>query len=579
MRLLAIIVVMFSLPVLSVAQTVPDKAMDESLADFVVGSMYSARGDCEQAIPFFRNSLSLHKSAVAFRELAECYYFQGNMEMAIDLLEESIRLFPDDSLNHVVMGNLYYDLYRAGMPSDQIARNAFTHLKMAWEMAADEESGARSVEMAIAVKDSDSAVTIFEQLPIEIRKHPQLLGFMIPVYMERKQYNHVQKAIRMLINSRVQNPAFLEQVANLAISRNFYPEALKLMQQRIELDPDTFTDWDRLMFVALAAEECQTVERIFMDHYAQMPTPLALYSLGNCKGRQQNYKESAELFGKALEQGKGAWTESVAVDILRDYIKVLVAGRMDVDALRVAESAVEQYPDNGDLISDLLFIQCLNGHLDAAASLLDRISAVPDSRFDTARFRDQLKNTPAYPAMYFRGMILYSLEDLKPAKRELEGAYNLVKDDIDVVVALAFIYDSEGKERDVVRIYRAALALYPENPLLLNNLSYSLLIYNRNLDEGLSMARRAVALEPESPVYRDTLGYGLLLKGALDEAYEHLSFAYEKRPEDGEICTHLGELYFKRGEFEKARELWLEAIENGGVDEEEIRTRIRFLDR
>ena len=557
-----------------------DKSVtDQSLSDFLVATMYSTRGDCEKAIPLFRRALALHKDAVIFRQLAECYYFQGNMETAIELLEESVRLFPEDPLNHIALGTLYYDLYRSGMASDQISSNALTHLKRGWEMAGDVESGARAVEMAVALKDAESAVSLFESLPIEIRKHPMLLGFMIPIYAERKQFNHVQKAMRMLINSDVENPAFLEQVANLAINRSFYTEALHLMMQRIQLDPDTFTDWDRLMFVALAAEECGEVETIFNDHYRDSPTALALYSLGNCAGRAHAYTRSADLFGRALQLGEQNWNSAVYVDVVRDYLKVLVAGRMDDMALTVARGALKKIPDHKGLAMDLVFVECLNGNFAEAKALLEAMSENPDVRLNTQRLRAQVEEKSAYPSLYFRGIVLYALDDFGPAAGELTAAYRLVKDDVDVVVALAFMLDREGKHAEVIRIYRDILKHYPEDPLILNNLSYSLLIYNDNMEEGLTLGRRAVSLEPDNPIYRDTLGYGLLLKGSLEEAMEHLIFAYEKMPENGEVCEHLGELYFKRGDLDKARELWLEAIENGDVDEDTIRNRIRFLDR
>lgn len=552
---------------------------DQSLSDFLVGSIYSTRGDCEKAIPYFRQALALHRDAVIYRELAECHYYQGNMEMAIELLEESIRLFPDDYLNHLDIGNIYHDLFRTGMASTQIAEKALFHLKKAWEMGTDIESGARAVEMAIAVPEPDTAVALYEKLPVEVRKHPQLVTRMIPVYKQRKQYNHVRKLVRMLINAQVENPELLEGVANLSIELGFYREALELMRRRIKLDPDSFSDWDRLMFIALAAEECDAVGEIYTDRYREVPTPLALYSMANCLGRQHNYREAAELFKRSLEMGKHSWNANVTVDVLRDYLKTLLADGRDGDALALLRQAVLDYPALPGLMFDLVFTECINGNLDQANALLDRLAELPENRFDLDRLRQQLKTVPSYPALYFRGVTLYSLEDYDRARPVLEKAYSHVQDDIDVVIALAFMYDREGRENDVIRVYRKALESYPDNPLLLNNYSYSLLIYGRDTKLALELGRKAVSYAPESPIYRDTLGYGLLLQGSLDEAYEHLRFAYEQRPEDGEVCQHLGELYFKRGDFDKARELWLEAIENGGVDEGELQKRIRFLDR
>ncbi len=59
-----------------------------------------------------------------------------------------------------------------------------------------------------------------------------------------------------------------------------------------------------------------------------------------------------------------------------------------------------------------------------------------------------------------------------------------------------FLDDFDGSEAD----FRQALVLNPEQPLVLNNLGYSLVEQRRNLDEALGMIERAVQGQPESDI-------------------------------------------------------------------------------
>ncbi len=551
--------------------------LQQSLSQFAVGVMYSSRGECDKAIPLFQQALNLNRSAEIYRELAECYYYQGSMESAINMLEESIRYFPDDAENHVVLGNLYYDVYRGGMPSEQIAHNALAHLEKAWSMAGDAESGARAVEMAAAVKDYARAVNIYESLSLDLRKHPQLLAYMIPIYAELGQFSHVRKAMKLLVNAGVENPQFLERVANLALSHSFYREALALMEQRIQLDPDTFTDWDRLMFVALAAEDCSAVERIYSRQYQDNPTPLALYSMASCAGNAHDYERAAELFRKALDAGTQSWKPDLQADVLQDNLKILVAGGREKEALALLNARMTPEIQDRRLKMDQIYLNVLNGNVKEAVRLAQQLAR--EDKDKPFPLLAQLENRPEFVSNYYRGMMLYSLDDNERALAYLEKAYQLDHDHLDVVVALAFIYDRNGRFDDVISVYEGALKDHPDDALILNNLAYSLFLYDRDISRGLELSRKSVSLEPENPTYRDTLGYGLLKKGLLEEALEHLQFAYQKMPENGEVCEHLGDVYFKRGDFNRARELWQEALENGGVDQDAVEQKIRFLDR
>ncbi len=565
------------LTISGIAQENGLSAAELSLSEYFIGVYYSSAGDCGKAIPYLEKARQLHRNPYIYLELADCYAYQGTMEKAMSILDEGIRFFPDDGSLYISKGDIYYDLYKAGMPSDDIVQQAYNNLLKGWDLSESPEAGIKAVEMAAVLKQPEKAAELYESFPLSVRLHPQLLAVMLNVYEATGQNNRLRKTLKMFINAHVKSADYLQHVANQAISHGFYKEAVKLIQQEIQLDPASFQQWDKYMFAALAASDCKTVSMVFQKRYVNHPTSLSLYSMANCLGHKHRYTEAAAFFSRSLSADQSGWGKTVQLEVMRDYLKVLVAAGNNKAALKVVKKGLKVFPDSMPLKTDSIYINLLNNRKKAAIQIAK--SMLKSKETFVVSLLKILKKRPAFLKYYYRGIVYYALEDYDRAFPLLKTANQMNPENRDVAIPLAFIYDRNGKQNHVISIYKTLLKVYPKDALLLNNYSYSLLTYHRNLKEGLRLAKTAVELAPDSPMYRDTLGYAYLLLGQLDDAEENLIFAYEKNPENGEICQHLGEVYFRKGNFTKAKELWLEAIENGGVDEASLRKKISFLDR
>tara|TARA_R110002049_G_scaffold29972_3_gene102050 strand:+ start:105 stop:1820 length:1716 start_codon:yes stop_codon:yes gene_type:complete len=116
--------------------------------------------------------------------------------------------------------------------------------------------------------------------------------------------------------------------------------------------------------------------------------------------------------------------------------------------------------------------------------------------------------------------------------------------------------DWEASEAD----FRAALALNPEQPQVLNYLGYSLVEQQRNLDEALDMIERAVAASPDSGYIVDSLGWVLYRLGRYDEAVDHMERAVELVAVDPVVNDHLGDVYWAVGRKREAEFQWRRAL-------------------
>jgi Tfp pilus assembly protein PilF len=107
---------------------------------------------------------------------------------------------------------------------------------------------------------------------------------------------------------------------------------------------------------------------------------------------------------------------------------------------------------------------------------------------------------------------------------------------------------------------RQVLAKDPNNATALNNLGYFLADHGERLEEALSMIQRAVRAEPTNASYLDSYGWAYFKLGKLKEAERYLSDAARRNPASATIQEHLGDLFQRLGQPEKAQTSWRKAL-------------------
>ncbi len=148
-------------------------------------------------------------------------------------------------------------------------------------------------------------------------------------------------------------------------------------------------------------------------------------------------------------------------------------------------------------------------------------------------------------------------------------------------------HERSGMDAEMEADFRAALALNPEQPQVLNYLGYSMVEQNRNLEEALDMIERAVAASPDSGYIVDSLGWVFYRLGRYEEAVEQMERAVELLAVDPVVNDHLGDVYWAVGRQREAEFQWSRALSfidpedaGGEADPERIRRKIEVgLDR
>ena len=133
-------------------------------------------------------------------------------------------------------------------------------------------------------------------------------------------------------------------------------------------------------------------------------------------------------------------------------------------------------------------------------------------------------------------------------------------------------YESADRWPQAKAALQAALALAPNQPLILNFLGYAKLERGEDLDVAEAMIRKANQLAPDDASITDSLGWALYKRGRLDQAIEVLQRAARTDPGQAEIHEHLGDALYRAGRKYEARFAWTAALTTA---EDEMAKRVR----
>jgi tetratricopeptide (TPR) repeat protein len=125
-----------------------------------------------------------------------------------------------------------------------------------------------------------------------------------------------------------------------------------------------------------------------------------------------------------------------------------------------------------------------------------------------------------------------------------------------LVFAAANAYDSAGDWAAAKPLLERALAMAPDEPAILNELGYGLIMHGGDLDRGITLIAQAAALRPDDAAIVDSLGWAAYKRGAFGQAIPLLERAVRLDQTQAEIGEHLGDAYWAAGRKIDARYAW-----------------------
>ena len=183
------------------------------------------------------------------------------------------------------------------------------------------------------------------------------------------------------------------------------------------------------------------------------------------------------------------------------------------------------------------------------------------------KLKDLIARDPKnYAAIVTLGNLYRNNEDYANAAKTYDDAIALIDNPVAGnwrVFYYAGISHERLKQWDAAeKLFRRALEISPNEPMVLNYLGYSMIEKKINLTEALDMVKKAVEMKPNDGYIIDSLGWAYYQLGDYEQAVVHVERAVELLPADPIIGEHLGDAYWRVGRKLEAKFQWQHAKDN-----------------
>jgi tetratricopeptide (TPR) repeat protein len=280
-------------------------------------------------------------------------------------------------------------------------------------------------------------------------------------------------------------------------------------------------------------------------------------------------------------------------DMLVEFIKSLPNdSTVRAIGLPIVRELAGQHPANSETMELFGWMLELNNQLDSAAWAFNASLRIKSSVevwqklldiYDSKRDGDSLvKNSERFIRQYPNSVDPYRYNALGHyIKKEYDKAVKAINRAIDnqpegnrAALALLYsfmgeIYHTNKQDEFSDKAYDKAVELNPEDAGALNNFAYSLSERGKRLDDAERMSKKSLDIRPGEATFLDTYGWILYKKGDYEKARVFVKRAVDiaGANADGTLYDHLGNIYYKLNNREKAVENWKIAKERGADDQ------------
>ena len=523
--------------------------------------------------------------------IADYFYLEGlrqqemgNLTAAYDLLRHAHDLNPRSAA-------VYYQLagYYVNMKNDALARTYF-------EKAAslDPENATYQEKLGqlyITQKDYPNAIKAYELLYSSNKTRVDVLQLLLQLYGSQNDYKkmiNVLDRIEVLEGSSEQISLSKMQIYEQMGDKKKEYESLKSLVDEHPLELDyrvMFGNWllqngkknDALKeYKSVLKEEPNNAlaKLSMLDYYRSIKDQATVDELTNellqspkteketkmtllrdiiSSDQQANISDSAKvmsLFSLALS------TKQEDADLIMMKAAYMAMKNMPkAEINHVYEQAIDVEPDNSR----------------ARLALIQNIWATEDYDKVIEICRPAIEYNPDEMAFYyFKGMAEFQKHDIDAALETFKKGVGQIKEDSDPEIVSDFyailgdILHEKGKASEAFAAYDSCLKWKADNYGALNNYAYYLSVANKDLPRAEQMSYKTIKAEPNNATYLDTYAWILFQQQRYEEAKIYIDqvLRNDKDP-SGVVLEHVGDIYMKTGDTQKALEYWQKAIEKG----------------
>ncbi|HNH82138.1 MAG TPA: tetratricopeptide repeat protein [Acidobacteriota bacterium] len=587
---------------------------------------YEAQGDYPKAINAYKEIIQLDpRAASPHISLSEIYFQNRNLKDAETEARQAVSLEPENPAGRRLLGNILAVQSLSGVLNKEKVNEAILQFQEVARLdKADPEVYRIMGRLYQATGDADKAIEHFQKLMGSgVAKGPDF-ELMARLYYEKGRYRDAAQVARQayilsdqnlrlgallaqsllrsgqttealevyqqILTDNPNQPELLLDYAETLMLAGKYPEALQGAQKILEMDP---TNVQALSILAQTQrrsgrreEAVKVLEQALkgqdVTESLQLQFELAetLIELGRVEDGVKAYQRAlnallnpdgtvgerdkrnagvilrriAMAYREAGQRAKAVETFGYMRKVLGD--KDTLPDGMEIDllrsegnyaeALKIARDAQKRFPNDRQFKYLEAFSLSKLGEVNKAVELLEKMLG------------SNAEDADVYQTL---GSLLMEAGRLEDAEKAARRALQFDQKNTESLVLLSSIQDRRKMYKESEETLRQVLAIDPDNPTALNNLGYFLTERGEKLDEALLLIQRAVNIEPTNSSFLDSLGWLYFKRSQYDQARQYIEQAIGY---DGRSATqhdHLGDVYEKLGKLDQAREMWKKAVD------------------
>ncbi len=515
-----------------------ESAHEQALSRVIKAAVYEVTGDFANAVLEYQEALQHEPTAAIHFAISKDYSILGKHALAAQHAKEAVRIDSLRILYHQNLAAIYMNAYQPDLAIPEYERivRIDSNNTEAWFNLARLYQTSRPLK----------AIEIYERLLDREGDDWEILLQIAEIYNSLGRYDQAAEKYKKMVELDPSNKVLQRQLAETYARGGKIQEAMKILEGILETDKNN-------------AEALAALADIYLD--------------------QHNFDQALALYQRLLAM------EHTNPEVrLRVAVAYVGQSQRDSTFIEKAKPIFEQL--NKELPNDwrpyyyLGMIADREKHDSLAGRFFERVTRLAEwnsdawwyvgySYFQKGEYQklvDEMQRAkralPKDSRIYFLEGLGYSrLEKNDEAIKALKRSLELKPDDIDAISTLALTLDGLHLYQESDSLYERALRLDPRSHLILNNYGYSLAERGLQLDRALQMSLQAVATDPGNASYLDTAGWVYFRLAKFDDARHYIEKAIAAGGASATVYEHMGDIQFKLGQKEKAKEFWNQSLQ------------------
>jgi len=561
----------------------------EALNYFSLGFYFYYEGNLRKAKTYFEQAARLESEPnyVLYSILAEVSSMLGEREEAKKYAKRSLELKPDNPESLRIISSI--------LVSEQNYEEAKRYLEELLRIRPDDyQTLYYLAEVYDALNDDNSLIDIYNKI-LQINPHlVEVRLNLAQLYLKKGAIGLAKNEYLSILKDDPENERAMFYLAYIYLSEANTEKAIEVFRKLYDkklLESKMIEDYIASLFVE-GYDPTPLISKIEKEEELNSVTRgiMAFYS--------GDYTMAKKLFKKAIDENKDSITPYYGLvriaEAKRDmemekrwrfvlagiYYQYNAYRRALGEAIRVKQID-EAYIENRYLLGDIyramgkykLALEEYNYFLKNSREIGDvyvKIGFTYDSMGENEKAREAFEKaieiSPDNDRLYYYlGIECRILKDYEGAIEAFKRAVEIDADNADYLFNLGVSYERSGKIDKAIEYLEKSIKLNDKDPIALNYLGYLLADKGIRLKEAKEYIARALEYDPNNGAYLDSMGWVYYRLGDYEKAREYLEMAIQYIDESDEenylIYEHLGDVYYKIQMYEDAIRAWQKALE------------------